>query len=148
MGDSTIPEVKQALVTLYDGSATLDGWQVSYGFPRGLLERDTVIVASSAPDGEQEWAALGARKRDERYEIEHFITASKPGRTQKEATERAFAGLSACEALLRANVTLGLGGQGVIEVQISDVDFTEFHDKNVEGFGCQIKWGVRVHARI
>jgi hypothetical protein len=103
---STIPAVKSYLVSALQatigvlpsmlGAGTV---QVTYGWPDNA-EREHVYIGGTA-NSDQQWAALGAKARQEDYALELVIVVGKPGSTQQEVTERAFTLLASAETALR-----------------------------------------------
>lgn len=146
MATSTFPAVKAALVSTIDTATDAD-IQVNYGHPGKHLEDESVVVGDM-DDGDQAWASLGARSREEQYSIKVDFLILKAFTTQQEATERAFDVLADVETALRANVTLGVAGKRV-EVQMVPRQLVEgVVDDNGLGFGAVLRTVARVTARI
>lgn len=110
---SSIPAVKAALVTRYQARAGLVGVQISYGWPKGTPQKEMLIVGGVK--GEQQWAALGKRAKDELYDVEHVISVIFSDGVQQNATERAFAILAEIEQELRNDPQVG--GARVVDVR-------------------------------
>ena len=100
---SKVPAVTAFLLELFRRS--LPEVQVSDGTPGATLEAETIVIADVTFS--QEWAAIGAKNRDENAEIRVVVYVRKMGGTQTEANERAFELLAACELALRSDPTLG-----------------------------------------
>ena len=68
--------------------------------------RSTCIILGDT-DMDQDWAALGARNRDENSVIHCTIYLVGPGQSQTDVNKAAFALLALIESYLRTNLTLG-----------------------------------------
>jgi hypothetical protein len=104
--NSTAPAVKSALVTalqaLTVSSGALAGVQVTYGWPGQQPERLWLFLGNIHWDGE-DWAALGARHREENYTIDLLISCQNPGSSDQEMETLAFTYLGVVESYLRNN---------------------------------------------
>lgn len=143
MAGTTVGTVKQALVTMLEQATTIGvaGVQVTYGFAARDVEAESIVVGNIDWDDEQ-FAALGARKRDEFYRVGIFVFVTKPGWSQKETTERGLALFAAIEAELIADPTIG----GTVIVAESDPrQVVEL--PTTEGTSVMIEGEVRVRAR-
>lgn len=137
-------EVFTAAYALADTPPSQARPEVTEGAATGTLPRQWVMVGSAR--GEQEWAAIGARRRNEDFTIEWVINVKEPGLTTTEARRRAFYLLGVGEAALRAeeNVTLqGVCAQGV---EVRSPDYHAITTQN--GFEAQITSAIRCKARI
>jgi hypothetical protein len=144
MSSSSIPRAKAALLDLLT-SATWPGPAptVSYGWPREI-DREVVMVGGTT-DGEQEWVSFGPRRRDESYRIELVVQVLRPGFSQQQATERAFALLAVVEDVLRTTPDLGLG----IELTVAELAAPRLREgPDSEGYAAVVTAGVGVRARI
>jgi hypothetical protein len=110
---STAPAFKAALQTALTARTGLSGVTVSYGAPtQGPRESITLGDIS----GSQEFAALGALRKDEIYTLDVFVSVLREGSQAKQCTERCFAIAAEIEDELRTNVTMS-GTVRVAEVQ-------------------------------
>ncbi len=125
--------------------------QVEDAHPGRRIETEGVIFGGT-DDGDDEWAALGAKSEDEQYSIALDIWVMKPGLTSKEARDRVIAFYSAIEAMVRADPTLGLdlSGAGVkaLRCQTTWRRFPEVPHPDGEGRVAALEGSVRVKARI
>lgn len=70
---TSAPEVKARIVALLQAAVALDGISVQ---PKGPVQADAVtpeMVYLGRVRGEQDWASLGAYRREEEYTIDLFI---------------------------------------------------------------------------
>lgn len=137
---STAPTYKAALVALLQADPNLAAVQVSYGVLARNVEHETVEVGGISWD-EEDWSALGNRRKDETYSVALFIYVTKPGNTQQEATERALQLLGYVETLLRNNVVMA----GVLWAQVVPLEVAEAPGE--EGGMALVKANVVVKAR-
>lgn len=106
--DATI----DALVALWTtaGIDTVDGWVVS-----GDTGTRLYVGYDGDPEGDfkaadldSEWAGLGAKKRDEAFDIVCAVVTRSGFRTPKEARDAALTVFHTASNALRANPSLGL----------------------------------------
>lgn len=145
MASTTQPAAKAALVALFTPLFAADGAAFSYGHPGGGLQERHGWVGDTDDESDQEWAALGARARDETYALRLVVVSAVPGSSQQQATEDAFEMFGLMEAGLRANVTLGITGVLVAEIKGPRLD--EYVNGD-EGFAASVASAARVRARI
>lgn len=139
---STVPAVVTALHRLLvDADWPLRIPSITVGLPR-QAEREMVIIGDVA--GDQEWASIGATRRDEDYTLDLYAVVLWPGYDQLEALTRCWELYAVVEDVLRANP--GAGGPGVMWAEIKRPSGTSSVDD--EGYAYQITSGVRVRARI
>lgn len=111
MSGTRLAETIDALVALWSGVgiSTVDGWVVS---------GDTGTRLFVGYDGDQEgewqaaeldseWAGLGAKKRDESFDIICSVVTRSGFRTPKEARDEALTVFHMASNALRANPSLG-----------------------------------------
>ena len=110
---STAPAFKAALQTALAARTGLSGVTVSYGAPT-QGPRESITLGDI--NGSQEFAALGALRKDETYTLDVFVSVLREGNQAKECTERCFAIAAEIEDELRTNVTM-TGTVRVAEVQ-------------------------------
>ena len=150
---SSIPFVKNALEQLFADSLKgkgADGGniQVAQGEATGAeIERVEILTASPQPG--QAWSAIGAKRRNESYVIGIWTETEIPGKTQAEATTRAFALVAYLEDALRASPTLGLIGAGAgkflnLLIEVGTVGDAQWSLANEEGFGAGVVWAVKI----
>ena len=103
---SRVPVVTDWLLANLPAATGLDATQIIDGPPTEAQLRATCIILGDT-DMEQDWAALGARNRDENSIIKCAIYLIGPGQSQTTVNKAAFALLALIEAYLRTNITLG-----------------------------------------
>lgn len=101
---STAPAFKAALLTALQARPGLSGVTVSYGAPLPSAPREFIALGDIA--GEQEFAALGALRKNENYTLTVFCSVLREGKQQQTCTERCFALAAEIEDELRTNVTM------------------------------------------
>lgn len=94
--------------------------------------------------GDQEWASIGAARRDEDYTVDLYVVVLWPGYDATEAMTRAWELWGVVEDVVRANP--GAGGPGVMWSEMKRPAGTSSVDD--EGYAYQITSGVRTRARI
>jgi len=102
---STAPVLKAALFTALGARAGLSGVTISYGAPLPSAPREFIALGDIS--GSQEFAALGALRKDETYTLTVYCSVLREGNQQQTCTERAFTLASELEDLLRADPTVG-----------------------------------------
>lgn len=152
----TIPFVRAALlsyVTALDLRFADDANEkvgVSIGEPADGFRREHVMIGEVPESGsEQRFRLLGFKTRDEEYELDVVVSVSQPGKTPKEASERAYVILAAIEAKLRESnesVVLGLASRGVRQVEVTSPADVLIMDE--DGGHCAVKWTLRVKADL
>lgn len=100
---STAPAFKNALHDALGARTGLSGVTVSYGAPTGAPRE---FIALTDISGSQEFAALGALRKDETFVLTVFCSVLREGNQQQQATDRAFALAAEIEDELRGNVTM------------------------------------------
>jgi len=139
---STVPATLGALHRLLvDADWPLRIPAVSLGLPR-QVEREMVIVGDVA--GDQEWASIGAARRDEDYTVDLYVVVLWPGYDATETMTRAWELWGVVEDVLRQNP--GAGGPGVMWSELKRPTGTTSVDD--EGYAYQITSGLRTRARI
>lgn len=144
---STLPVVKANLVALMKAAKGYTGVTVDYGDPGvNKLEREHVFLGGTGLD-DQKWAPYGQLKRQEDYQLEHYVHVAKPGSTQQEVTERAYALAEVTAQLLRplARTPTQLGA-GVYKVEFLPRRLTEFVTD--QGYAAFLFSEIAVMARI
>jgi hypothetical protein len=96
---SSAPTVKQALIDLLTARTALSNVLITYGWTREP-EVNTISVGRIEYENE-EWRALGNRRKEERFYIECHLWVLDKAQTQKEATERAYVLMGEIELQLR-----------------------------------------------
>ncbi len=92
---------KEYLFALLGGIAGLAGVQVTWGLDTRDLEREFVYVGAITY-ADTNWAAIGARARDEDYTIEVVVNAQIYGGTEHEAETRVYALGTAIDTAIQA----------------------------------------------
>ena len=142
MATSTVPAVLTALHrNLVEADWPLRVPSVTVGLPR-QAEREMVILGDVV--GDQEWAAIGATRRDEDYTVDLYVVVLWPGSDQLEAMTRAWELYAVVEDVVRENP--GAGGAGVMFSEVKRPSGATSVDD--EGYAYQITSGVRTRARI
>lgn len=145
--DALEDKLKEALKTSGD-----DGGQLPvYQGEAPTEPREHVEIGDVIGDAEQEWAALGARQKEERYAIGIYISTNheKYGKTQRSAKDRAFEILAVCENALRASLDLGLvADQSLRYLEMKVATIASGGSPAEKGYLYEITWAVRVVARI
>lgn len=142
MATSTVPAVLTALHrNLVEADWPLRVPSVTVGLPR-QAEREMVILGDVV--GDQEWAAIGATRRDEDYTVDLYVVVLWPGYDQLEAMTRAWELYAVVEDVVRENP--GAGGAGVMFSEVKRPSGATSVDD--EGYAYQITSGVRTRARI
>lgn len=174
MANSSIPAVIDYLLATLRALSIVTNpttpVQVFDGFPGPSIPDDFVAIGGGSfptANGPEDWAAIGALKRDEDYLVEIAISAYRGGSSdsnnpldssnaQKTARDRAFAIWSAIDGAVRgtqAKVTLGPPGSPTINMWsgITDitVEQTDVNDPNaLMGRRCTIVFYLHVRNRI
>lgn len=100
---STAPAFKAALLTALGARAGLAGVTISYGAP---LSAPREFIALADISGEQEFATLGALRKNETYTLEIYCSVLREGNQQQACTERCFELAAEIEDELRTNPTM------------------------------------------
>ena len=100
---STAPAFKAALLTALQARSGLSGVTLSYGAP---LQGPREFIALADLSGSQEFAALGALRKDETYVLDVYVSVLREGNQQQTCTERCCALAAEIEDELRTNVTM------------------------------------------
>lgn len=100
---STAPTMKAALFTALGQRSGLSGVTISYGAP---LQAPREFIALADIDGSQEFAQLGALKKNETYTLTVYCSVLREGNQQQACTERCFALAAELEDELRTNPTV------------------------------------------
>lgn len=140
MATSSIPTVKGAL--LEHLSAALPDVQVTWSTPTDGPGPEWVRIGNVI--GDQDAAALGRQRREERYRVEVLVSVVRPEIEEpQEVAERAFAILAEIEDDVRADETLGIDLPGAAQFVWARIEKTDL----VEGLGGGERWAeVTVHV--
>jgi hypothetical protein len=145
---STALAVKQSLAEALQAMTVpggdLDGVQVTYGWPGKDPERQWLFLGKIHWISE-DWAAQGARHRQEDYEIDLVINIVGFGSQDEDVEVIAFQYLGAVENYLRLNPFQPATAQStaVDVVPTSSATFP-----TPDGAACELAAKVRVSARI
>lgn len=104
MATSTVPTLKANLMTRLLARTGLTGVQVSYGIP--LPDPQPEFIWLGDVDGDQYFAALGHRAREEDYTLTVTVDVLRRDSDQQSATERAYAIAAEIENELRDDPTV------------------------------------------
>lgn len=151
MSTSTIPAALDALLAMARAAAPA-AVKVVDGFPRfAIVNTDLIAVGGKAEptaSGRQTAAALGARRREERYTLRvSCLSARGVGTSQKDVRDIAFTLMGYVETGLRNDPTLG----GKVQSAQVDGDLTLFQteaDSADQGTFAEVSFDVSVQARI
>lgn len=106
---SRVIVVTDWLLANLPAAVSLDASQVIDGPPTEANLKSTCIILGDV-DMVQDWAAIGARNRDEEAIIKCVIYVLGPGQTQTTVNKQAFALLGLIELFLRTSTNITLGG--------------------------------------
>ncbi|EFC86465.1 hypothetical protein [Parafrankia sp. EUN1f] len=124
-------------------AALLDGRSVTWGFPGRTIPREWVMVGEITWNS-ADWAALGTRARDERYQISLLINFKIPGQTCRAVEESAFEVFTQIDEWLRANPFVLYGRSVTAQLQPERAASYAYQD----GAECQIEAQILVSARL
>lgn len=139
---TTAFDAKSKVVELLAAERALAEVPITYGIDLRDIQREWVAVGK-IEWSDDDWAAIGARSRDESYEIALYVNVQKPGGTQREAEARVIEILTTIESALRANPTL----DGLVRVA-GFVHRNALAYPYVDGQEAQAEAVIRVKARI
>ena len=145
MVQSAVPAAVRALHDLLvDGCPWPDREpDIGFGVP-AELGREMVILGPV--DGTEDWAQLGARRRDCDFEIGVTVIVRWPGHDALEACDRAYALFAVIEDQLRNPGNIALAhSAGVLWNEIAHPASTPTVED--EGYGHVIQSAVRFRAR-
>lgn len=125
--------------------------KVTDGFPRfSVVNTDLIAVGGKAEptaSGEQTTAALGNRRREERYTIRVACSSSRGGDDQKAVRDRAFALMALVETGVRDDPTLG--GAVMVAQIAGSIDLIQTDAETApDGVFAEVSFDVSVQARI
>lgn len=155
---TTAAVVLAMVVSNLQGLSAFDDIQVSYG-DTGKAERLNVIFTGNIEWSDESWADLGARSRQEQYELDGYVQVRTPGEVAQEALEGVVDLFSTVADEIRAMVQPGMGFSvalnaafGTAKAQVWNVEMVPkrsfVYDVNDEGKAAQIDFVIRVTARI
>lgn len=154
--NSRVPDVIDALVTLFTASPNLGDAKVLDGPPvtDSPLFEAIYVGYDGDPDGgaetatfEQEWAGLGARAKNETVTVTCAVIAWKGDNNaaaRKARRVRAFALLGVVEAIVRADPSLGFPPPTVAAMASGQL----FQRQTASGFEARIPFQIQVQTRI
>lgn len=138
---STAHAVKVALVEKF--AAALPGVQVSFGDPGRDIERECVFLGDVEFD--QDWATLGALKKEETYTIDCWVLITTPGASEMDASARTSEVTAVIESVLRERANIS-GLAGTREIAYRDGSTQGRPTQEGRIFGHQ--FSIRCIARI
>jgi hypothetical protein len=104
MATSSIPTLKKNLQSLLAARTQLHDVLISYGPPLASPPREFIWLGDV--EGDQDWATIGGRVREETYDLSLLVSVVREGQDQQGATERAFDLLAEVEDALRSDPTV------------------------------------------
>lgn len=151
---SKVFDTIDAVVAAFETASllTYDGPVVDHEFP----DEAVFVGYDGDPEGEQiaadmsqEWAAIGAKRRNESFDIRCCAIAYfGDGDSWKDARARAKTLLSSVETVLRADPSLGQL-DGVTPFFVAEIRPTVAHQENTDrGYRVRIPFTVHVETRI
>jgi hypothetical protein len=143
-----LPASIDALVTMFTGAGinTIDGPKISGDYSNAVwigYDGDGESTDFRSATIEQQWAGLGQRVRNERFDIQCSAYAIDGDGSVKSARDAVFALVAQVESTLRGNPSLGLSSPCVAQYALGDL-FTEPLDKGVQ---CRVPFTVSVETR-
>lgn len=105
---SNAPTYKAALVAAVQADSVLvsSQTQILYGASPRTIEHESIEFGNIEYSPVEDWAALGARRKDETFSITVYVLVTTEGLTQQEATERVYVLLGRVETVMRSNIQL------------------------------------------
>lgn len=139
---STVPVVKDALVTTLDARVGLDGVQVAREWPGDAIKAEAIWLGKV--DGTHQIATMRAGRKDraEEYRLEVIVSVVKNG--VEAAEERAFVLLGEIESALADDPRIGLTSINWATV----ADFESVTTRGQSGAVAEIRVFVEVNARL
>lgn len=138
---STAPAMKAALYTALAARAGLSGVTISYGAP---LQAPREFIALADIDGSQEFAQLGALKKNETYTLTVYCSVLREGNQQQACTERCFELAAELEDELRTNPTMS----GTVRVAELATPFTLEEFASDQARQSVLTLGITANERI
>jgi hypothetical protein len=146
MADPTPGTVIPALLDVLENAVEWPspGPQVTLGSNPNL---ENQVVMLGVVDGDEDWAQIGGRKRDEDYTVDLFVLVSVPGDSALEACTRAWDLFARISATLRDPDHIATGHDaGVLWNEVKRPRGVPTIE--AEGHGYVIESAVRFRARI
>jgi hypothetical protein len=150
---SSLSAVVTALVAGISGVPACEGAAVTDGFPAAVTSFMVVVGTfgeeGEAASGSEEWAGLGAQRRDEDYTITSEIwVSSGSARDQRAVRDKAMAAYAGISAWVRSDPSLGgLVGPRPAELTTWRLEQTG-RDQAGGGRFARLLFGLRVRNRI
>lgn len=142
MATSTVTAFKAALLSRLQARAGLSGVQVTYGWPNGQVQRESIMLGGVS--GTQEFRTVGATQKMEEYSLTTYITVIREGSgLQQNADERALALMAEVEAELRSDLTVN---NTVLTAQVARFDLEPM--ASAESREARLTVTIDVIARI
>jgi hypothetical protein len=139
---STVPTFKAALLDRLQARDGLAGVQVTYGWPSGSVQRETIMLGGVT--GTQEFRTINARQRMEEYALDVFITVVREGHgRQQNADQRALELMGEVEDDLRDDPTVN---NTVLTAELGRFDLQPM--ASAETREARLTLGINVMARI
>lgn len=123
--------------------------QVTFGAPDAYEEQE-VVALLGVRDPDEEFAALGAQRKAESYDLEVGVKAHDPGAVNAQAVDtRAFALAEAVRVVVNANPNFaGAPPTTVLPAQVISQTSVGAQAAEGGGFICLIRLLVRCQTRI
>lgn len=141
---SSVSPARRALFDALAASADLSAVQVTFGEPDAHEEQE-VVAMLGVGDVDEESAALGNERREERYRIDVGVKVHDPAGDSRSVDTRCFAYADAVRAVVAANLTLG-GTVRTAHVVSQRSDGAQAAEGG--GWVCFNLLAIECHARI
>lgn len=142
---SRAPLVTAWLLANLPAALSLDTKQVHDGPPTDGVRATCVILGDT--EYETDWAALGARNREETATLQCSICVLGPGQTQTQVNEAAYALLGLIDLYLRAQIgTISAAAPGLWTIAVAPVSLTKQIGDNARY--AFLDFDIRYSARI
>jgi hypothetical protein len=151
---SRIPAAIDGLVALCRGLPALATVAIHDGPPGSNLTDQLMLFIGDTPEdlvsvrGSQNWAALGARAKDERFTIVCTAAARSGDTNMKVERDRAFSIVAAVEIAVRDLVTGDISLGGAVSWCGLDEDISLAQLQTPDGALAKVGFGVTCRARI
>lgn len=143
---SSVPAVKQALVTLLTSAINDTNVQVAYGRPQdSMVRRESVFVADVSYSAEVANIKAGRKSYDEDFTVDVVVAVGQPRGTTQDSETRVFALFEYLRDLLADDPSLG-GVDGLVWAVLESVDAATAHTG--ESAVSVIEATVRCRARV
>lgn len=143
---SRVPLVTSWLLTNLPAALSLDATQVVDGPPTEANLKATCVIIGDV-DHEEDWAALGARNRNETASFTCLIYVMLPGGTQTAAVAAAYGLHSTLDLYLRDNISaIATAAPGVWDVSTRRLSLAKSYADNARL--AYLRFSIRLQSRI